>query len=121
MSHFAQIDSNGIVIQTLVGDDLLPNEGHDWFVENFGGIWIKTSYNTREGVHTFGGTPLRKNYGEVGYTYDSTRDAFIAPKPYPSWRLGESTCTWKPPVAYPTDDKMYQWDEATTSWVEISA
>ena len=119
MSHFAQLDKNNIVIQVLVGDDSFTNEGYDWFVENFGGVWIKTSYNTRGGVHILGGTPLRKNYSEVGYSYDLTRDAFIAPKPYPSWLLDEATCRWQAPTPYPTDDKIYRWDEATTSWVEV--
>jgi hypothetical protein len=61
---------------------------------------------------------LRKNYAGIGYTYDEQRDAFIPPQPYPSWLLSEDTCLWNPPVAMPTDGKRYNWDEATTSWVE---
>jgi hypothetical protein len=70
-------------------------------------------------VHTLGGTPLRKNYAGVGYTYDSVRDAFIPPKPYASWLLNDETCLWNPPTPMPTDGKMYTWDEETTSWVEF--
>ena len=119
MSHFAEIDENNIVIQVLEGDDLMPNEGYDWLVENLSGTWIKTSYNTAGGVHLDGGTPLRKNYASIGYTYDEGRDAFIAPKPYPSWLLDEATCQWQATTSMPTDQNGYQWDEATLSWVEL--
>lgn len=106
MSHFAQIDENNIVIQVLVGDNSAPNEGYDWFVENLGGTWIQTSYNNR----------IRFNYAGVGYLYDSVRDAFISPKPYPSWLLDEATCQWKAPVDYPTDGSDYLWNETTVQW-----
>jgi hypothetical protein len=82
--------------------------------------FVQTSYNTHGGVHTLGGTPLRKNYAGIGYTYDSGRDAFIPPKPYNSWVLNETTCLWDAPVAMPTDEKMYTWDENTTNWVEVT-
>ena len=95
-------------------------EFFDTFVDTSPGEWIQTSYNTQGGVHSEGGTPLRKNYAGVGYTYDSVRDAFIAPQPYASWILNEDTCLWDSPVPYPTDDLMYSWDEDTTSWVEIT-
>jgi hypothetical protein len=120
MSHWAEIDDNNTVIRVLVGDNNLPDEGHQWFVDNLGGTWVKTSYNTRAGVHTLGGTPLRKNYAGIGYTYDEVRDAFIAPKPFESWSLNEETCLWNAPVSYPTDGKTYEWDEPTTSWIEIA-
>ena len=96
MSHFAEIDENNIVIQVLEGDDLMPNEGYDWLVENLSGTWIKTSYNTAGGVHLDGGTPLRKNYASIGYTYDEGRDAFIAPKAncHAEEVLDETTCRW---------------------------
>ena len=83
-----------------------------------------TSFYTRWRVHLGqdlepdGGVALRKNYAGIGFTYDSVRDAFIPSKPYPSWVLDEDTCWWNAPVAYPTDDKFYQWDEDTLSWVE---
>ena len=84
-----------------------------------GDVYKQTSYNTHGGVHALGGTPLRKNYAGIGYTYDAGRDAFIPPKPYASWVLNETTCLWDAPVAYPDDGKRYSWDEATTSWVEV--
>jgi hypothetical protein len=84
-----------------------------------GDVYKQTSYNTHGGVHALGGTPLRKNYAGIGYTYDAGRDAFIPPKPYASWLLNETTCLWDSPLAYPDDGKRYSWDEATTSWVEV--
>ena len=112
MAHFAKVN-NGIVEQVIVAEP----EFFDTFVDSSPGQWIQTSYNTQGGVHLLGGTPLRKNYAGIGFTYDATRDAFIPPKPYPSWTLNEDTCLWDAPVAYPTDGKDYVWDEATTAWV----
>ena len=91
-----------------------------------GGNWKQTSYNTHGGVHSLGGTPFRKNYAGLGYTYDADRDAFIPPKPYASWVLNETTCLWDAPVAMPSDagqgdpPKMYTWNEETKSWDVIS-
>ena len=113
--HYAKIESN-IVTNVIVAE----TEFFDTFVDDSPGEWIQTSYNTYGGVHLNGDTPLRKNYAGVGYTYDSVRDAFIPPQPYPSWTLVEDTCLWESPVAMPTDDKMYTWDEDTTSWVEVT-
>jgi hypothetical protein len=118
MSHFAKLDENNVVIQVIVVDnkDTADASGVEKeyigaaFCERLlGGTWKQTSYNGN----------FRKNYAGVGYTYDSVRDAFIPPKPYPSWILNEQTCIWEPPVAMPQDGKRYQWDEATTSWVEL--
>ncbi len=117
MSHFAQIDENNIVTQVLVGDNTLPDEGYNWFVENLGGTWVKTSYNTHGGVHTLGGTPLHKNYAGIGFTFDGV--GFAAPKPFDSWTLDTETYIWNAPTPMPTDDKYYQWDELTLSWVEL--
>ena len=114
MAHYAKIE-NSIVNQVIVAEA----EFFDTFVDTSPGEWLQTSYNTVGGEHTDGGTPLRKNYAGIGFTYDSVRDAFIAPQPYPSWALVEDTCLWEAPVAMPTDDKMYEWDEDTTSWVEV--
>ena len=116
MSHFAQIDENNIVTQVIVIEQDVVDSGL------FGdpNSWIQTSYNTHGGVHTQGGTPLRKNYAGIGYTYDNTKDAFIPPKPYNSWVLNETTCLWEAPIPMPDDDKMYSWDEETTSWIEIT-
>ena len=117
MSHFAQIDENNIVTQVIVIEQDVVDTGL------FGNpsSWIQTSYNTRGGVHTQGGTPLRKNYAGIGDTYDSTRDAFISPKPYNSWVLNETSCLYEAPTPMPTDDKRYSWDEETTTWIEISS
>ena len=82
------------------------------------GEWIQTSYNTKGGVHLLGGTPLRKNYAGIGYTYDRQKDAFIPPKPFNSWVLNEETCLWEAPTPYPIDANSYEWDETTTSWVK---
>ena len=116
MSHFAQIDGNNIVTQVLVIEQDVVNTGLFGEPSSF----VQTSYNTHGGVHTLGGTPLRKNYAGIGYTYDSGRDAFIPPKPYNSWVLNETTCLWDAPVAMPTDaDNKYVWDENTTNWVVV--
>lgn len=116
MSHFAQIDGNNIVTQVLVIEQDVVNTGLFGEPSSF----VQTSYNTHGGVHALGGTPLRKNYAGIGYTYDVGRDAFIPPKPYNSWVLNETTCLWNAPVAMPTDaDKRYTWDETTTNWVEV--
>lgn len=120
MSHWAEIDDNSTVVRVLVGDNNLPDEGHQWFVDTLGGTWVKTSYNTFKGEHLTGGTPLRKNYAGIGYTYDEERDAFIPPKEFPSWVLNEFSCIWEAPTPYPTDGKTYEWDESTLSWVEVA-
>jgi len=115
MAHFAKV-TDGKVTQVIVAEP----EFFETFVDSSPGQWIQTSYNTHGGVHSNGGTPLRKNYAGIGYSYDAQRDAFIPPKPFASWILDEQTCLWNPPVAMPTDDKMYTWDEATTSWTEVT-
>ena len=123
MSHWAELDKNNLVLRVTVGDNNDPNgdEGYQWLIDNLGGRWVKTSFNTYGGVHRLSGTPLRKNYAGIGYTYDSVRDAFIPPKPLASWVLDEETCQWEAPVAYPTDGKNYRWDEPTVTWVEITS
>ena len=121
MAHWAEIDENNIVLRVTVGDNNEPDEGYQWLIDNLGGTWVQTSYNTIAGVHTqLGGTPLRKNYAGIGMYYDAVRDAFIAPQPFPSWVLNEETCNWEAPVPRPTDDKNYRWDEETLSWIEIA-
>ena len=109
MAHWAEIDNNNIVLRVTVGDNNEPDEGYQWLIDNLGGTWVKTSYNAT----------IRKNFAGVGFTYDATRDAFIAPKPFASWVLDEATCRWEAPTPYPTDGKIYEWDEATVSWVEL--
>ena len=114
MAHYAKVDNN-IVIQVIVADASF----FDTFVDSTPGDWIQTSYNTSKGLHSKGGTPLRKNYASVGMTYDATRDAFIPPQPYASWTLDEAACQWGAPTAIPDATKRYNWDEDTTNWVEI--
>ena len=101
-------DSNGIEREDI-GIDFLTKL-HGW------AIWKQTSYNTHGGVHSSGGTPLRKNHAGIGYTYDEDRDAFIPPKPFNSWILNEDTCIWKAPVVKPNDDNNYAWNESTLTW-----
>ena len=122
MAHYAFIDSNNIVTDVITG----KNEGEDgidweqWYGDFRGQTCKRTSYNTVGGVHSTGGTPYRKNYAGIGYTYDGAKDAFYAPKPYPSWILNETSCLWEAPVAHPADDKMYTWNEAELKWDEIT-
>lgn len=116
MGHFAKVD-NGIVSQVIVAEQDVIDTGL------FGdpATWVQTSYNTYGGTHRNGGTPLRKNYAGIGYTYDAQRDAFIAPKPFNSWVLDEATCLWEAPVPIPVvEGKQFQWDEATVNWVEFT-
>jgi len=118
MAHYAFLDQNNIVTEVIVG----KNEGEEninWeqHYGNFRGQLCKrTSYNTQGGIHKSGGTPFRKNYAGIGYTYDSQRDAFVPPKPYNSWILNEETCNWNAPIAYPNDGQRYTWNEETQSW-----
>ena len=101
------------------------NGKEDELTARTGDVYKQTSYNTSGGVHSLGGTPFRKNYAGIGYTYDISRDAFIPPKPYTSWVLNETTCLWDAPVSMPTDagqgdpPKMYTWDENTVNWVAL--
>jgi len=118
VAHFAKLDENNIVTFVTVGRQEDDGREADLCART-GDVYKQTSYNTHGGVHALGGTPLRKNYAGIGYTYDAGRDAFIPPKPYASWVLNETTCLWDAPVAYPNDGKRYSWDEATTSWVEV--
>lgn len=118
MAHWAELDSDNKVIRVLVTENN-ADEGYSFLMSAFGGRWVKTSYNTYAGQHATGGTPLRKNYAGVGYTYDEQRDAFIPRKPFASWILNEQTCQWQAPIPYPTDGKDYGWDEELGDWVEV--
>jgi hypothetical protein len=108
MSHWAKLDENNIVLQVTVGDnnDPIGDEGYQWLINNLGGTWVKTSYNGN----------IRKNFAGIGHTYDLTRDAFIAPKPYNSWVLNEQTCNWDAPISKPQDNNRYIWNEQTLLW-----
>lgn len=121
MAHFAKLGTGNIVLEVhVVLNDVATTEqaGED-FLNNLlktKDVWKQTSYNTLGGVHLLGGTPFRKNFAGIGYKYDTTRDAFIPPKPYLSWTLNETTCQWEAPVAYPTDGQSYSWNETTKQW-----
>jgi len=102
MSHFAKIDNNNIVTEVIVAEQDFINSG----VVGDSFLWVQTSYNNS----------FRKNFASIGYTYDKIRDAFIPPKPYPSWTLDEDTCLWIPPVEKPDDGNVYDWNEETPAW-----
>lgn len=120
MAHFAKLDESNTVLEVLAvhNNELLVDgveseaKGIEFLTNWSGGYsnWKQTSYHAN----------IRKNYAGVGFAYDGSRDAFIPPKPFPSWLLDEQSCQWNAPVAYPTDGKMYQWDESTLAWVEWS-
>ena len=118
MAHFAQLNAENLVTQVIVvanqdtaDQDGVENEaiGIEFCTNLLGGKWVQTSYNAR----------IRKNYAGVGYKYDAALDAFIPPQPFASWTLNNETAQWEAPTPYPTDDKRYTWDEATTAWVEV--
>ena len=114
MAHFAKLGTGNIILTVeVVSNDIATTEqeGVDFLnnLYNTRDVWKQTSYNGN----------IRKNFAGIGYSYDQARDAFIAPKPFSSWILNEDTCLWEAPVAYPTDGKIYTWNEDTTSWVEI--
>lgn len=109
MAHWAELDSNNVVLRVTVGNNAEPDEGYQWLIDNLGGTWVKTSYNGN----------IRKNFAGIGFTYDEARDAFIAPKPFASWVLDEVTCRWEAPTPYPADGLAYYWDEETISWKAV--
>ena len=122
MAHYAFLDENNIVTEVIVGKHE-GEEGVDWEVHygNFRGQTCRrTSYNTSGGQHANGGTPFRKNYAGIGYTYDADRDAFIPPRPYASWVVAEDTCQWQAPQPYPDDGAHYTWHEPSQSWHEAT-
>ena len=122
MAHYAKV-VDGVVTQVIVAEA----EFFDSFVDSSPGEWIQTSYNTRGGVHydpetgePDDGVALRKNYAGLGYSYDSDRDAFIPPQPFASWTLNNTTCLWEAPVEYPSGGGVYEWNEETQTWDEVS-
>jgi len=122
MAHYALIDSTTMLVtDVFVGKDE-TDATHDWeqYYATHGFICRRTSYNTYGGQHAGGGVPFRKNYAGIGYTYDAGKDAFIPPQPFPSWTLNDATCLWDSPVPYPDDGGMYEWDEATQSWLPVT-
>ena len=120
MAHFAEIDENGVVLRVLVIPDEQEHRGQHFLANELGlgGSWKQTSYNTHNGSHALNGKPFRKNYAGIGYSYDAERDAFIPPKPFPSWILNEQTCNWIAPVEMPVEeDRYFIWNEETVSWI----
>ena len=118
MAHFAELDANNVVLRVIVvgnkdtADAMGVEKEHIGaaFCERLlGGRWVQTSYNAN----------IRKNYAGIGYTFNESIDAFVPPKPFPSWLLNETTAQWQTPVAMPSDGKMYSWNEATVSWDEV--
>lgn len=120
MAHYAFLDENNVVTEVITGKEEGNFDWEQYYAMQRGQACKRTSYNTVGGVHRNGGTPYRKNYAGVGFTYDPDRDAFIPPKPYASWLLDEQTCLWNPPVAYPDDGNRYTWNEETQTWDEVT-
>ena len=135
MAHFAKLDGDNNVIGVhIVNNDVITVDGSESeqagidFLTNIHGhsVWKKTSYNSFGGTHILGGTPFRKNYAGIGFTYDSSKDAFIPPRPFASWTLNESTCLWDCPITYPDDGKFYTWNETayqadnSVGWDEVT-
>jgi hypothetical protein len=131
MAYFAKLENNIVVtVNSVVNEVIKDSNGLEQ--ESIGvqflktlynepnSVWVQTSYNTHGGIHNNGGTPFRKNYAGIGFTYDEQRNAFIPPKPYNSWILNENTCLWEAPVAMPTaqleENQYYSWNEETQSW-----
>ena len=124
MAHFAKINASNIVTEVIVvSNDIATSESAGvTFINTLYGTtdtWKQTSYNTYANTHKLDGTPFRKNYAGIGFSYDASKDAFIPPKPYNSWTLNNTTCLWESPVAYPDDDKRYTWNESSLQWEEI--
>ena len=124
MAHYAKV-LNGIVEKVIVAEP----EYFETFIDDSPGAWIQTSYNTRGGIYYLPNSEipaedqskaLRKNYAGIGYSYNETLDAFIPPKPYPSWVLNEFSCLWEAPVPYPNDGGVYEWDELNKNWKELT-
>jgi hypothetical protein len=111
MAHFAEIDLNNTVLRVVVTDNNDPNgdEGYTWLIDNLGGTWVQTSYNSN----------FRKHFAGIGFTYSSDLDAFIPPQPFASWILDKEACQWHPPVPYPTDGVNYAWSEDEIDWMPI--
>ena len=120
MAHYAKV-VDGKVVNVIVAEAQFFNT----FIDDTPGDWIQTSYNTHGGKHLMGGTPLRKNFANIGGYYDKINDAFYSQQPYTSWTLNTTTYLWEPPITYPTDGKVYDWNETlyqsdnTKGWVEI--
>lgn len=120
MAHFAKIGLNNIVTEVLVVANRETMDSNGVEHESIGVEFLKTLTGHETWIQTSYNGNIRKNFAGIGYTYDSQRNAFIPPQPYPSWTLVEETCNWTAPVLYPADGNMYQWDEATTNWIQVN-
>ncbi len=121
MAYFAKlgVGNKVLAVHTVSNDIATTEQAGVEFLQNLyknRDVYKQTSYNTFGGEHLLGGTPFRKNYAGIGYSYDQTRDAFIPPKPFPSWILNETTCNWEAPVVKPDDGQSYSWNEETQQW-----
>ena len=127
MAYFAKLNNNNIVENVISINNAVITDANGAEQEQLGinfinqlyntnDTWKQTSYNTIGGIHKLNGTPFRKNYASIGYTYDSQRDAFIPKKLFNSWILNENTCNWEAPVAYPNDGNKYFWNEENNTW-----
>ena len=115
MKYFAKVLDEKVVNVIVAEQEFIDN-----FVDTSPGMWIQTSYNTVGGIHTDGGTPLRKNFASEGFAYDVDKDAFIPPQDFPSWTLNETTCLWEAPTPMPSDGQSYVWNETDTQWEQMS-
>lgn len=120
MAHYAELNANNVVLRVIPGIDESIADGEALYAVETGRVWKRTSYGMHGGIHRQGGTPFRKNYAGIGFTYDETLDAFIPPKDFPSWVLNHDTCLWESPVAKPADGHRYEWDEANRIWEQVS-
>ena len=120
MSHWAELDENNVVIRVTVGDNNDPagDEGYQWLIDNIGGTWVKTSYNTRFNQHALGGTPFRGNFAGKGSVYIPDKDIFVDPMPHAGWVIDDSVADWRPPTPMP-DGGFWKWDDASLSWIEF--
>lgn len=116
MAHYAFLDENYIVTEVIVGKDETNFDWERHYGDFRAQLCKRTSFNTLGGIHINGGSPFRKNFAGIGYTYDTNRDAFIAPKPFNSWILNEETCLWEPPITYPDTNNLYIWNEEELKW-----
>jgi hypothetical protein len=118
MSHWAEVDKDNVVIRVTVGNNEEPDEGYQWLVDNLGGTWLKTSYNTVNGVHNEGGTPFRWTFASPGFIYREDLDAFIEPSPFKGWIFDFSTMSWVAPIPKP-DSGFWEWNNESENWVEF--
>lgn len=135
MAHWAEISISGTVVRVTVGNNDDPDEGYGWLVDNLGGTWVKTSYNTYGGIHYDPATgepsadqskALRYNYAGIGFTFSEAPawaaqgGAFIPPRPFPSWTLNPDTALWDAPTPMPAEGGPWVWVEESLSWVEVT-